>query len=154
MPLGYNLSRALLDILGERKMTRFSSLSEWEWQICVTATGLQGKVTQTLQWATRFKWCEKSGKHDRFHLGSHIWTVSMNKGIGMDGQTGILDFGWKEMNESRKVYNMYLSFLWFKYSWILINDNWLMLPHGTSLEHLPARQCLAYGEWTYYSLYI
>lgn len=57
------------------------------------------------------------------------------------------------MSESRKVYNMYLSSLWFKYSWILINDNWLLLPHGTSVEHLSAGQVLAYLHWSY-SLYI
>lgn len=135
-------------------MTRFSSLSEWEWQICVIATGLQGKVTQTLQWGMRFKWCEKSGKHDS------TWAVTFEQSVNEQGHRDgvgrqafqILDRR-KCMHESRRVYNMYLSFLWFKYSWILINYNWLMWPHGASVEHLPARQFLVYGDWSYF-LYI
>lgn len=89
------------------------------------------------------------------------WAVTFEQSVNGQGHRDgvgrqafqILD-GRKCMNESRKVYNMYLSFLWFKYSWILINYNWLMLPHGTSVEHLPARQFLAYGDWSYSSWYI
>ena len=79
----------------------------------------------------------------------------MDKGVGVDQADRHFRFWIEDVLMKVGKFTIRICFLWFIHiHGFLIHYNCLTLPHATSLEHLQARQLLAYRDWSHSSSYI